>query len=114
MIEKLIKSLQSQRFPLNNEKETQSEIERKFTEAGLSFTREHRLDGENIIDFLVGDIGIEVKLKGKPKDIYRQLQRYAEFQQVNHIILVTAKSMGLPAEINGKSVYYINISKNWL
>lgn len=80
----------------------------------INLKKEYRLDNKNIIDFYLDGIGIEVKIKGTPKSIYKQLERYSEFEKIKLMILITGKSMGLPKTINGKDVFYLNICKNWI
>lgn len=111
------------KIPVSNEKVTQlkiNQILRRFESSifafeKVEFVREFRLDDKNIIDFLVNDhIGIEVKIGGSAKDIYRQLERYTAFDQIKEIILVTSRTMGLPPTINNKPVFVLNLSKAWL
>jgi hypothetical protein len=110
----IIKILSSTRFPLEREKDTQVAIEKKFTEAGIIFNREHKLDLVNIPDFFIDGTAIEVKIKGNAKQIYRQCERYCKFDDVKNLILVTNRSMGFPKEINDKPCYFINLGKAWL
>ncbi len=116
MLNKIIKVLSTHRFPLIMEKETQMIIEQRFLENEIPFSREHRLDAKNIPDFFIDNdgIAIEVKIKGNPKQIYKQCERYCKFDSVKKLILVTNKSMGFPKEINGKDCYFVNIGKAWL
>jgi hypothetical protein len=100
------------RFPLNDEKQLQQDIH-----SALSLYvpyREYRLDDKSIIDFIVGDIGIEVKLSGSRRQIYQQCKRYCEFEQISSLILITNRSMGLPQLINGKKSYILNLGIAWL
>lgn len=113
MIEIIINILSS-RFPLEKEKETQEAIEKKFTENGIVFNREHHLDHDNIPDFFIDGIAIEVKIKGNARSIYRQCVRYCDFNDVKALILVTNRSMGFPPEINGKPCYVVNLGRAWL
>ena len=77
--------------------------------------REFRLDSESVIDFLIDDsIGIEVKIKGQKRAIYKQCERYCQFEKINSLILLTNVSIGFPKEINDKDCYVINLSKAWL
>ena len=114
MINTILKTLYSHRFPLVVEKETQAAIEAKFAENGVPYSREHRLDEKNIPDFFVDGIAIEVKIKGNAKTIYRQCERYCQFEEVRKLILVTNRSMGFPKQINNKDCYFINLGKAWL
>lgn len=114
MITHIIQILSSSRFNLENEKQTQKEIELKLKQNKIHYVREHRLDEKNIPDFFIDGIAIEIKIKGNAKQIYKQCERYSNFDEVKNIMLVTNRSMGFPAEINGKSCYVVNLGKAWL
>lgn len=126
------------RLPLEDEKAAQTELGRLLTDAGIAHEREVRLGSsaqiektlitdlagtreqkritrhEDIIDFMVGDVGIELKLKGSPTAIYRQLERYAAHDQVQHLVLLTGRTMGMPATLNGKPVSVVCLSRAFL
>lgn len=112
--QEIIRLLSGVRFPLSTEKLLQAAIEEEFDAAGVEHSREHRLSTEDIIDFLVGVIGIECKLKGSRRDHYRQLDRYAQHDEISELILVTNVPTGMPAKINGKAVHVFNLSRAWL
>ncbi len=115
MINKVLKILYSHRFPLVVEKETQAAIEQRFVENEIPYSREHNLDEKSIPDFFIdGSIAVEVKIKGSAKQIYRQCERYCKSDEVKKLILVTNRSMGFPAQINGKDCYFVNLGKAWL
>ena len=114
MIENIYNILSKCRFSLESEKELQGQIQEILNKNNIVHRREVILDDKNIIDFLVGDIGIEVKIKGGKKDIYKQIERYSHFKEINKIILLTSRSLGMVREINGKNIHLINISKAWL
>lgn len=107
------------RFNLNNEKALQLEVEiilRQNQECRkYQFQREFYLSKRHIIDFLVdGSLGIEIKINGSKKNIYRQLDSYTKYDKVKYIILLTNKIMNLPAVINDKPTYIINLGTAWL
>lgn len=113
--EQVCKLLAHAQCDLSNEKRCQSDIASVLTVAGITFAREHRLADGDVIDFLVGDIGIEVKLRRTSKrDIYRQLGRYALHPTIGALILVTNTSMGLPRAIHGKPTYYVSLGRAWV
>lgn len=90
-------------------------IAQQLTAAGISFKHEVPLAPRNRIDFLTDDgIGIEAK-KGKPNEqsVYKQLERYAGFDEVKGLILVIERYMDLPETINGKPVVSIGLRKLW-
>lgn len=117
MIETIIHHLKSRRFPLQNEKMLQGEIEahlRATLHWEAKILREFTLGPKDIIDFLIADIGIEVKVKGGKRAIYRQCVRYCQYDNIQSLILVTNISMGFPEQINNKNCYVVNLSKAWL
>lgn len=119
MEQKILELLSNYKFlELNNEKILQNEINDVFKKNNLNFKKEFFLSKESIIDFLLSDnnknIGVELKTKGNAKQIYKQLERYCEFDEINSIILISNKFMGLPNNINGKDLYFLNLGVNWL
>ena len=115
MVQDILKILLLHRYPLEREKETQAAIEKRLVDAGITnYIREHHLDKENIPDFFIDGVAIEVKIKGNAKSIYKQCERYCKFEEVTSLILVTNRSMGFPKDINGKPCYFVNLGKAWL
>lgn len=111
----LLAVLRDARVDLSNEKRAQAAIAEAFSLAGVSFAREVRLSPSDIVDFVVGDVAIELKLRGAgKKDVYRQLCRYAAHDRVAAIVLASNLSMGLPETINGKDVYFVRLGEAWL
>lgn len=75
------------------------------------FGREVSLDDHNRIDFLVEldgqtTIGVEVKVAGALAAVQRQLTRYAAFDAIDELLLVTTRAQhhAIPTEIGGKPV----------
>lgn len=91
-------------------------IEEKLTEAKIRYSKEVVIAKRCRVDFLTEDgIAIEVK-KGKPNSnsVSRQIQRYAESEKVNAVILVSERGLfNHLTEANGKPVGYISLSLNW-
>lgn len=110
----IVELVHSHRLPLHNEKATQAKLEEVLRAHGFDFEREARLSAEDIPDFMVGSLAVEVKLKGGKRDIYRQLCRYAEHERVARILLVTNAAMMLPPDINGRATYIANLGRAWL
>lgn len=52
------------RLPGGPEKDVQAAIASAFDGAGITYRREVHLIPGDIIDFMAGDVGIEVKIKG--------------------------------------------------
>lgn len=115
MIFELTELLRATRIDLSNEKRAQAAVEQILKKAGIAFDREVRLTESDIVDFMVGDIGIELKLRGaRKKEVYRQLRRYARHPRVGSLILASNLSMGLPAQIEGKDAYFVRLGEAWL
>ncbi|NEI71032.1 hypothetical protein GR212_15745 [Rhizobium lusitanum] len=115
LAKKIVLLLVGQRLPVTDEKgRLQPAIAEALKAADVSFKREHRLDAHSIIDFLIDGVGIEVKVKGSKLNIFRQVERYAGFDEINTLILVTNVPMGMPPLVNGKPVYIVNLAKAWL
>ena len=86
----------------------------RLTEAGLTFTHEAKLAPGCRIDFLVDDIGIEIK-KGKldAAAVHKQLMRYAACGGVSTIVLLTQRSVRIPKTVMGKPVHVIVLNQLW-
>lgn len=79
-------------FRFSNEKDLQDGIERVLRKKGVDFEREVALSPHDRIDFLAGNVGIEVKVDSAPNSVQRQLWRYAEHERIAVLILVTTRS----------------------
>lgn len=115
LINKLIHVIHRSKVSLTDEKITQVQVAEILRENEIPYIREHRLSGDDIVDFLIDDnLAVEIKLKGQKRAIFRQLKRYATHDQVKGIILLTGVSMGLPEEIEGKPTFIGSLSRGWL
>jgi len=95
--------LRSYSFCFSSEAELQAGLASALK--GFEFQREFTLSQKDRIDFLIGDIGLEVKVEGNLAAVTRQLHRYSEFRKIGALILVTTRmrhAIGLPVEMNGK------------
>lgn len=112
----LVLFFRHQRFRTASEADLQSSIEEALASEPIfsGFDREVRLDPHNRIDFMVGSIGVEAKLKYPKRGIYRQLVRYAGFERVTSLILISATAIGLPDSIEGKPVYLVSVGRGLL
>ena len=104
--DELCKILGGAQFHFCNERELQKGIAQWLTEAGVPFTREVMLGPAERIDFLIEQVGIEVKVDGALSEVLRQLWRYAQRPEISALILVTRRTQHciLPDAINGKSL----------
>ncbi|MER9768948.1 hypothetical protein NKJ09_23120 [Mesorhizobium sp. M0189] len=113
-VQQIMALLAKLRLPLSDEKRLQAAIADEFTLADIHHEREVRLSPADVIDFMSGQVGIEVKIKGSKRAIYHQVERYAQHDALKELILVSNVAMGFPPEINGKPVYFHNLAKAWL
>lgn len=113
----VVSLLKKYRFNVTDEKALQVQIhEVLLNDGGFQVEREYALDNDrkSIIDFLIDNTGIEVKIKGSKLSIYKQVERYCSYEKIKNIVLVTNVATGFPPEINGKNCYLVNLGKAWL
>lgn len=111
----IVAALAANRYNTNNEAQLQLAIEQILTAAAIAFEREVRLDDAGRIDFLAGDVGIEIKVDGSLSALTRQLHRYAQHERIEHLIAVTSlHRLGrLPAELCGKPLWVVKVGVPW-
>jgi len=83
-------------------------------DAGIAAEHEARLAPRCRIDFLAGDIGIEIKKKRPDRaKLLAQLERYAACDQVAQIVVVAPRGVNLPECIGGKRVIMVALERLW-
>jgi hypothetical protein len=89
-------------------------VEARLRETGLRPVHEARIGPGCRIDYLVDRVGIEIK-KGKPIPavLLGQLKRYAACEAVDGLIVVTQRSVALPASVGGKPVLSLVLAQLW-
>ena len=94
------------RFRWVTELDLQDGIEELLKREGVDYRREANLGESGVIDFLVGDVGVEVKIKGRVPTVVSQLTRYASHESINSLILVTGRLQlsAIPNQIDGVDV----------
>lgn len=112
--EALVTILGGQRYSLGREKETQAEIAASLDERSIPHEREVDLGGRNIIDFMVGRTGIEVKIAAPKQAIFRQCKRYCETGRLSALVLASNTAIGFPAEIAGVPCFVVSLGRAWL
>lgn len=106
--------LRAPRFRYSSEADLQEAIATLFTNGAVAHEREAILTKGERIDFLLGDVGVEVKIAGSPAEIFRQLLRYAELPQIASLIVVTDKTRivrGLPSHVLGKPLAIVSLAE---
>jgi hypothetical protein len=81
---------------------------------GFSPLHEVRLAPHKRIDFMCGDIGIEIK-RGRPtaKALLPQLEKYLECEELSALIVIVERTANLPRSILGKPVRLLSLNKLW-
>lgn len=114
-LDRICAALASRRMPVDTEARLQAEIGAALAAAGIDAVAEHRLDKRNRIDFLAAGIGIEAKTGGSRLAVWRQLERYARFEEISALVLVGAVAMpGGVALCGGKPFRFVSIGRTWL
>lgn len=110
-IQKIAELLSQVRFTFGNEKTFQDQIAQVLADAGYDLRREVKLSDAERVDFMLGSIALELKLKGSEDVHLRQLQRYARIEAVTAVCLVSPKVRYLPKELAGKPVFGIAVCR---
>lgn len=97
-------------FRTSNEGQLQWALSQVLWNAGINFLQEHRLSEKDRPDFFINGIVIECKVAGSNSEVLRQLDRYASYDEVKEIILVTTRSKHRSIEcapLRGKEIKVI-------
>lgn len=99
------------RFRVHNEADLQRAIAHVFDGEGITFEREVTLSEGDRVDFLVGTIGVELKVDGSLSSVTRQLHRYAASPLVSELLLVTTRMRhrNMPGSFNGKAITVVHL-----
>ena len=101
-------------LPLSDEKILQNHMHVSLKDVGYDFAREVKMS-IGIIDFLVsGCVGIEVKIGGRKRDIWRQCSGYLKDPRIQHLIVATSTPLSFPAHESGKPVTMVSLARAWL
>ncbi len=90
-----------------NELDLQLGIAALFDEHGVAYLREVALTDRDRIDFLVGDLGIEIKVQGTARAVFAQLERYLAHERVGEVMLLTTRAQlrVMPTHHAGKRIH---------
>lgn len=107
----LAQLIYSTKFHFKDEGQLQAGIGELLRRSNIPFTPEYRLTPQDRIDFIVGHVGIEVKVASTAIEVTRQLYRYAASSEIDSLILVSTKSAhrGIWTEIAGKPVRIVHL-----
>lgn len=114
-LERIIAALRELRSPFAlYEQDIHQAVARRLTEAGLPFTHEKVIAPGCRIDFWCGGVGVEIK-KGRPKPsaLLEQLRRYAVSEEIAALVVLTQRSVRLPASVCGKPLVQLTLNQLW-
>ena len=96
------------------ENDLHEQVAGRLHDAGIACVHEAKLGSGCRIDFLAGSIGIEIK-KGRPdgKQLAKQLARYASFEAISAIIVISERNVTLPKSVLGKPVQLVVLNHLW-
>ena len=96
------------------EEELHMLVARALDVAGIGAKHEARLASRCRIDFLAGDIGIEIK-KNRPDrtKLIAQLSRYADCACISQLVVIAPRAVHLPRRIGGKPGAMVALERLW-
>lgn len=106
-------ALRAFRFRFSSERDLHRGVARALARKAIPFEDEVDLGGDlGIIDFLVDDrIGLELKIKGSPVEVTRQLLDYAESPRIEELVLCTGRARlgDMPPTLGGKPFHVVSL-----
>ena len=114
-LERVMEALRGLRAPLSlDEYNLHRQIASEFENHGLGFEHEKQLMPRCRIDFLVGEVGVEVK-RGRPNktNLIRQAERYLSSGRLSAIIIVSEQGFDMPASIVGLPCRTLSLRRLW-
>lgn len=108
----VVRALQTMRLPLTSEDALQFAMAENLAALGMPFERERRLSSGDIVDLFLDGVGIEVKIGGSKRAIFRQISRYVAFDEIRELIVATNAMVGVPPL--PKPVHLVNLGRAWL
>lgn len=115
--ERIVEILSSARFHVSDEGELHQAVAGLLRAGGIEAEHEVKIGPRERIDFLAGDVGMEIKVGGTHSHIAAQLSRYAECSRVRVLLLLTPRMRYLPLDglaLHGKRVRVVKLSGGFL
>lgn len=109
----VVSAIRSHRYRFTCEIELHKGVMKSLEAASLSYSYEVSLSPTDRPDFLVDGIVVEVKVEGSLTAVTRQLHRYAQYDDVHGLVLVTSRSKHCrqPATMSGKPVRTVFVGR---
>lgn len=110
-------ALDSCLFRFVDEDDLQKGVAQALNRINVRYEREKVLSPQDRPDFLIdGHIALEIKIKGSIAQALRQVNRYAQHDQVSSVLLVGSPGWlnRVPNSIGGKPVYALRLTGSLL
>ena len=105
LVYRLERGMTGRRLTFSGEIELHARLADAMAAEGLEFKQEVTLSPGERIDFMLGRLGLEVKVRQPVQSVLRQLQRYLEQPQLDGLLMVSIRHMpDFPTELAGKPV----------
>jgi len=106
----IVDALSGKRYRYNTEADLHRALMAALDAAGIAYRREVFVPGGRI-DFVVGRVGVEVKIKGSATSLARQIGKYALAEELDAFLVVTTRPAhrAIPAFANDKPVHVMTI-----
>ena len=114
-VNRILSALSAVRVPAApGEYDLHALIAAALDEAGIAYAHEAKLADGARIDFLAGSVGVEVK-KSRPERarLLRQVDKYLACAEVDALIVVSQRTLSLPAACRGKPVILFTLNRLW-
>lgn len=111
---RIVTVIEARRINMTTEEAAHRAISAALTAAGIEHENEVRLSKGERIDMLAGRVGIEVKVQGQRRAIYRQLERYVLRPEIDALVLVTGVAFPGSLDVEGRTVFIANLTRGWL
>lgn len=111
----IIQALSSIRAPLVlSEQSLHQTVQQALDGHGIAVKHEAQLADGCRIDLLAGDVGIEIK-RSRPnaQRLIAQIERYMASPLISALVVVSERSVALPAAIGGKPVVGLALNRLW-
>ena len=113
--DKILQALMRLRAPqAQDEYDLHGLVADALAQAEITFRHEAPLAPRCRIDFLCGQVGIEIK-RNKPEKVSleKQMRRYAQTGKLAALILIAEKLPDLPAYVESVPIYPVSLQKLW-
>ena len=114
-LERIVEALHTIRCTaVCSEEELHLEVMAALCAAGIEAVHEARLAPRCRIDFLAGEVGIEIKKRRPDREkLIAQLERYAACEQIGQLLVVAPRGVNLPKQLCGKPVTMLALERLW-